>query len=99
MRCLLLRLGQREHWLLVYQHHVISDAWSCKVLMHDMAVLYQAAVSRRASALPELPIQYVDFACWQREWLQGEVLEGQLAYWRRQLAEAPAVLDWPTDRP
>ena len=78
-------------------HHIVSDGWSMGVLMREVAALYGAYVrGRRRRALPELPMQYADFAAWQREWLQGEVLAEQLGYWREQLAGAPAVLELPT---
>jgi non-ribosomal peptide synthetase component F len=80
-------------------HHIISDAWSMGVLVHELGTLYGAYAEGRPSPLPELPIQYADFARWQREWLQGEALDQQLAYWRRQLAGAPDTVDLPTDRP
>ncbi|HEX3560510.1 MAG TPA: amino acid adenylation domain-containing protein [Pyrinomonadaceae bacterium] len=99
LRVKLLRLAQDEHVLLVTMHHIISDGWSIKVLIREMGALYEAYASEREAALPDLPIQYADFAAWQREWLRGEVLEGQLAYWRRQLAGSPPLLELPTDRP
>ena len=69
------------------------------VLYRELSVLYRASVNGEPSPLPELPIQYADFAVWQREWLQGEVLERQLSYWKKQLEGIPAVLNLPTDRP
>ncbi len=80
-------------------HHIVSDGWSVDVLLGELTVLYQALAAGRPSPLPELPVQYADFAAWQRGWLTGAVLEEQLAYWRRQLAGAPEALDLPTDRP
>jgi hypothetical protein len=79
-------------------HHIVSDAWSMGVLIRDMAALYAAFSKGRPSPLAELPIQYADFAHWQRQWLQGEVLENQLSYWRQQLNDAPAILALPTSR-
>ena len=99
LRLALLRLGEREHLLLVTLHHIVSDGWSTGVLLREIEALYTAFVRAEPSPLPELPLQYADFAAWQRSWLQGEVLEEQLAYWRRQLAGAPALLELPTDRP
>jgi amino acid adenylation domain-containing protein len=99
VRAELLRLGDQEHVLLLTMHHIVSDGWSLQVLNKELAALYEAFSAGRPSPLPGLPIQYVDFAHWQREWLQGEALEKQLAYWRAQLAGAPAVLELPTDRP
>ncbi|HKH46873.1 MAG TPA: amino acid adenylation domain-containing protein [Thermoanaerobaculia bacterium] len=99
LRLGLLRLGAREHLLLVTVHHIVSDGWSTGVLLREIEALYTAFVRGEPSPLPELPLQYADFAAWQRSWLQGEVLEEQLAYWRWQLAGAPALLELPTDRP
>ncbi|HEY6549033.1 MAG TPA: amino acid adenylation domain-containing protein, partial [Vicinamibacteria bacterium] len=99
VRLLLLRLGEQDHALLLGMHHIVSDGWSMGVFLRELGALYGALLAGRPSPLPELAIQYADFALWQREWLTGEVLEEQLAYWRRQLAGAPAVLDLPTDRP
>jgi amino acid adenylation domain-containing protein len=89
----LLRLGEADHVLLLTLHHIVSDGWSLGVLVRDITALYGR------SPLPELPIQYADFAVWQRGWLTGEVLERQVSYWRERLAGAPAQLDLPTDRP
>ncbi|MFP2929328.1 amino acid adenylation domain-containing protein, partial [Pyxidicoccus sp. 3LG] len=99
LRTGLLRLGEEEHVLLVTMHHVVSDAWSLSVLIREVGVLYEAFVMGRPSPLPELPIQYADYAVQQRQWLQGEVLEGQLDYWKLQLDGAPPMLELPTDRP
>ncbi|MCA1566192.1 MAG: amino acid adenylation domain-containing protein, partial [Acidobacteria bacterium] len=99
LRATLLRLSETEHVLLVTMHHIISDGWSLGVLVKEVAALYEAFSEGRPSPLAELDIQYADFAVWQREWLQGDVLEGQLSYWREQLQGAPAVLELPTDRP
>ncbi|MCP4661332.1 MAG: non-ribosomal peptide synthetase, partial [bacterium] len=98
VRTALLRLGTREHALLVTVHHVAFDGWSGSVFLRELSVLYQALCAGRAARLPELPVQYADFAIWQRQWLSGEVLERQLGYWREQLTGLP-VLDLPTDRP
>ena len=80
-------------------HHIISDGWSMGVLVREVAALYEAFSQGRPSPLPELPVQYADYAAWQRQWLQGEALEAQLAYWREQLAGAPQLLELPTDKP
>ena len=96
-RTSLLRLAADEHVLLLSMHHIISDGWSIGVLLSELAALYQAGVRGMALPLPELPVQYADFAVWQREWLQGEVRERQLSYWRRQLAGAATVLELPAD--
>jgi amino acid adenylation domain-containing protein len=99
LRANLLRLGETEHVLLLTIHHIISDGWSVGVFVRELAALYEAYIAGRPSPLPELSIQYADFACWQRDWLQGERLEEQLSYWRAQLADAPSLLELPTDRP
>jgi hypothetical protein len=80
-------------------HHIISDGWSISVLVREVAALYDAFSRGEACPLQELPIQYADFAVWQREWLRGEVLERQLGYWREHLEGAPPLLELPTDRP
>ncbi len=98
-RARLLTLGAEEHHLLMTVHHVAGDGWSINLLLGELSALYQAYVAGRPSPLPEPVIQYAEFADWQRRWLDGPVLAGQLAYWRRQLAGAPAVLDLPADRP
>ncbi|WP_444546333.1 non-ribosomal peptide synthase/polyketide synthase [Archangium lansingense] len=99
MRGLLLRLGEREHVLVVVMHHVVSDGWSLGVLVRELVTLYGAFTAGRPSPLPELPLQYADFAAWQRRQLEGAVLEEQLGYWRKQLAGAPRALELPTDKP
>src|SRR6185369_2756213 len=98
-RVKLLKLAADEHVLLLTLHHIVSDGWSTGVLMRELSALYNAYLHDGPSPLPPLPIQYVDYAVWQREYLQGEVLERQLSYWKEQLAEAPALLELPTDRP
>jgi amino acid adenylation domain-containing protein/FkbM family methyltransferase len=98
LRAELLRLGDIEHVLLFAMHHIISDGWSSAVLLREVAALYEAFSAGVPSRLPELSVQYADYAMWQRDWLQGEVLADHLAYWRQQLAGAPA-LELPTDRP
>ncbi len=95
----LLRLAAEQHILLLTMHHIISDGWSLGVLGRELAALYQAYSTGQSSPLPDLEIQYADFAVWQREWLQGEVLEKQLAYWRAQLGSALPVFELPLDRP
>ena len=80
-------------------HHIVSDGWSMGVLVREVTQLYAAYLKGEESPLEELSIQYADFAVWQREWMSGEVLERELDYWRRQLADAPPVLELPTDRP
>ena len=98
LSAVLIRLSEEEHILLLTMHHIVSDGWSMGVFTAELAALYKAYCNGEASPLPELPIQYADFAHWQREWLQGEVLENQLSYWRKQLEGVP-VLQLFTDRP
>lgn len=98
-RTVLLRLGDEHHVVLFTMHHVISDAWSMELLVREVATLYETFVVGRPSQLPELPIQYGDFAVWQREWFQGEVLENQLAYWKQQLGGRLPMLQLPFDGP
>src|SRR5215212_1454241 len=99
LRVKVLRLAENDHVLLVTMHHIISDGWSIKVFMREIGELYDAYANKRKAALSDLPIQYADFAVWQRDWLQGEKLEEQLSYWKAQLAGAPPLLELPTDRP
>ena len=99
LRVLLLCLGEDDHVLVLSMHHIVSDGWSRGVFYRELSMLYQAYTQGNPSPLSELPIQYADFAVWQRQWLQGEVLENQLSYWKKQLAGAPAMLQLPTDRP
>jgi amino acid adenylation domain-containing protein len=98
LRATLLKLGEAEHVLLLTMHHIVSDGWSMGVLLRELATLYEAFSAGKPSPLPQLPIQYADFAHWQRQWLQGEVLAAQLSYWQQQLAGAQTVLELPTDR-
>ena len=95
----LLQLGEEEHIFLLTMHHIVSDGWSMGILFRELTVLYEAFSAGHPSPLPELSIQYGDFAKWQGEWLQGEVLERQLSYWKRQLDGISAVKNLPTDRP
>src|ERR1700752_94952 len=99
LRMSLLRLAEDEHVVLFTIHHIISDAWSLNLLILEIAKLYEAFRCGNSSPLPSLPIQYADFAVWQREVLQGELLQAELNYWRQQLADAPFVLDLPTAHP
>jgi amino acid adenylation domain-containing protein len=99
LRTTLLTLSAQEHVVLLTMHHIVSDGWSMGVLIREVALLYEAYARGAESPLAELPVQYADFAGWQRGWLQGEVLERQLSYWRSQLKGAPAVLELPIDRP
>jgi len=98
IRARLFRLAPSEHWLLIVLHHIVTDGWSSGVLTRELTALYGALHRREASPLPPLPVQYADYALWQREWLQGPVLEQQVAYWRQALAGLP-TLDLPSDRP
>ncbi|HEX8395547.1 MAG TPA: amino acid adenylation domain-containing protein, partial [Longimicrobium sp.] len=98
-RASLLRLGAAEHVLLLSMHHIVSDGWSMGVLYRELSSLYEAYRSGGESPLPELGVQYADYSAWQREQMQGEVLEGRLSYWRERLAGAPELLELPTDRP
>ncbi len=98
VRASLLKLGSEEHVLLLTLHHIVADGWSLGLLLRDVAELYRAESSGRVPALPELPIQYADYAEWQREQLQGEALEREVAFWRDRLAALPK-LELPTDHP
>ena len=99
LRVTLLTLGPEEHLLLLTMHHIVSDAWSMPLFVQEAVALYRAFVAGAASPLPELAVQYADFAYWQRRWLEGEVLEDHLRSWRRQLAGAPAVFELPRTAP
>ncbi|MFL5538401.1 MAG: condensation domain-containing protein, partial [Longimicrobiaceae bacterium] len=98
-RAALLRLGAEDHVLLLSMHHIVSDGWSMGVLSREVSALYAAYREGRESPLPELAVQYADYAAWQREHLRGEMLERQLSYWRERLAGAPELLELPTDHP
>jgi hypothetical protein len=99
LRVCLLRLAEQEHHLLFDMHHIISDDWSLGVLVREIGELYKAYMQGQPAELPELAVQYGDYAQWQREWMNGEVLSSELAYWKQQLAGTIAVLELPTDRP
>ncbi|MET0646493.1 MAG: amino acid adenylation domain-containing protein [Pyrinomonadaceae bacterium] len=99
LRARLLRLSAQEHVALLTMHHIVSDGWSMAVLVREVGALYGAFASGGQSPLPELEVQYADYAVWQRRWLEGEPLEEQVAYWSRQLAGVPPSLELPTDRP
>jgi amino acid adenylation domain-containing protein len=89
-----------ERWaMLLDMHHIVSDGWSVGVLTAELGALYEAYLSGRPSPLPELPVQYADFSVWQRRWLQGDVLDAQIAYWKERLHGVRTVLELPTDRP
>jgi len=98
-RIQLLKFAENDHLVLINMHHIITDGWSMGVLIHEIAALYNAFVQNKPSPLPELPVQYADYAVWQRNWLQGEVLQKQLDFWKNYIGENPPVLELPTDRP
>ena len=98
-RAYLLRLDTDEHLLLLTMHHIVSDGWSMGILFKELTVLYGAFCTGNPSPLPELPIQYVDFAHWQSQWLQGDVIQQELEYWKQRLKDAPEVTELPTDYP
>ncbi|RME55840.1 MAG: non-ribosomal peptide synthetase, partial [Deltaproteobacteria bacterium] len=98
-RVTLYRLGPAEHVLLLVMHHIVSDGWSIEIFFRETTLLYAARIRGESTHLPPLTVQYIDHAYWQRRWMQGEVLQEQLGYWKRQLAGAPPALDLPTDRP
>ena len=97
-RAKLIKQDAEDHLLLVTMHHIVSDGWSMGVLVKEVSALYEAYRQGEESPLAQLPVQYADYALWQREWLQGEVLEEQLKYWEEKLAGAPVMVDLPTDR-
>ncbi len=99
LRTALLRRNAGSHAVLATMHHIVSDGWSLEVFTGEVTALYAAFAAGRPSPLAELPVQFADFAAWQRRWLQGEALEAQLAYWRAELAGAPDATEVPTDRP
>jgi len=99
LRLTLVRLAETDHLLLVSMHHIVSDGWSMGVFLREIAAFYAAASTGRPADVPELPVQYADFAVWQRAWLHGEVLDAQLAFWKNRLAGAPQILELPIDRP
>ncbi|MCU7881015.1 MAG: amino acid adenylation domain-containing protein [Candidatus Thiodiazotropha sp. (ex Lucinoma aequizonata)] len=97
LRTSLLRLAREEHVLLLTLHHIIADDWSLGILIRELGILYAAGCQGHTAELPSLPIQYADFALWQRQWLQGDALQRQLDYWRKCLGDEPPVLTLPTD--
>ncbi|TRU24576.1 MAG: amino acid adenylation domain-containing protein [Microcystis aeruginosa Ma_QC_B_20070730_S2] len=99
LRCTLFDLGYENYILVNVFHHIIIDGWSKGILFKELSKFYQALLSNSTVDLPELAIQYADFAVWQRQWLQGEILENQLNYWKKQLTDAPPLLELPTDKP
>jgi NRPS condensation-like uncharacterized protein len=99
LRWMLLQISDREHVLLFEMHHIVTDGWSLGIIIRELSALYQELTTGKPACLPELPIQYADFAVWQRQHLQGEKLESQLSYWKQQLKNATPLLQLPTDRP
>ncbi|AKE63592.1 Siderophore biosynthesis non-ribosomal peptide synthetase module [Microcystis aeruginosa NIES-2549] len=99
LRCTLFDLGYENYILVNVFHHIIIDGWSKGILFKELSKFYQALLSNSTVDLPELAIQYADFAVWQRQWLQGKILENQLNYWKKQLTAAPPLLELPTDKP
>lgn len=99
LRASLLRLGLEDHVLLVTMHHIASDGWSSRVLLRELAAFYRSGCEGSDAELPDLPIQYADFALWQRRSIEDHQLDGQLAYWKQQLAGSPELLGLPTDHP
>jgi amino acid adenylation domain-containing protein/FkbH-like protein len=99
LRATVLRLADDDFILLLAMHHIVSDRWSMGLLWDELTAIYSALVDKKKPELTALPVQYADFAIWQREWLSGPVMDQQAAFWKKQLAGAPAVLELPTDRP
>ena len=99
LRASVVRLAEQDHALLITMHHIVADGFSYSIFMRELKVLYEAFVARQPSPLPELPLQFADFAAWQRDWLHGHVLEAQLSYWTDQLANMPMILEVPADYP
>ena len=95
----LLKLGPQDHVILLTVHHIVSDAWSTGIIIREIATLYEAFSLNRVSPLPELPIQYADYASWQREQLSGDSLDSLISYWKGRMKGAPSLLNLPTDRP
>jgi amino acid adenylation domain-containing protein len=98
VRITLLKLAEDSYVLLLNMHHIVSDGWSVGIFVREFTALYQAFAQGKSSPLPELSVQYADFACWQRELLNGDTFKTQLEYWQKQLAGAPPLLELPTDR-
>ncbi|TAE52225.1 MAG: non-ribosomal peptide synthetase, partial [Nostocales cyanobacterium] len=99
IRANLIKISDTENILTLCMHHIISDGWSIGVFIEELVTIYNNYIQGKETELKSLPIQYADFAIWQRNWLQGEVLEQQLNYWTKQLENAPKLLELPTDRP
>jgi amino acid adenylation domain-containing protein len=99
LRCLLVRLAPKQHILLLVMHHIITDGWSISILFKELTACYAAFVRNETPSLPELPLQYSDYAQWQREYVDGEVLTRQMEYWKDKLASAQSLLELPIDHP
>src|SRR6266404_625849 len=99
IRAILLKLKDAEHILLVIMHHIVTDGWSMGIFNRELSVLYESFHNEQPSPLAELPIQYLDYADWQRRWFDGEVYRSQLAYWKKKFATLPVALELPTDHP
>jgi len=98
-RAQLLKFSEDDHALIIAIHHIVCDGWSAGIILREIGLLYDAFCSKKSVDLRALPIQFADYAVWQRRWLQGEILQGQLDYWVQQLAGAQQFLKLPTDRP
>ena len=98
VRMSLIKLGDEEHVLTLVMHHIVSDGWSIEIIVREISQLYFAFAAGEPSPLSELPIQYADYAVWQRDWLRGEVLESRLQYWKTEFERAPELLELPADR-
>jgi len=98
-RVTLVQFADQEYLMILVMHHIVSDGWSLSIFIQEIAILYKVHVSGHGSPLPDLAVQYADFAHWQRQWMQGKVLEDQLSYWQEQLKGVPPVLNLPLDRP
>src|SRR5207302_4163682 len=99
LRTALLQLSRDQYILVLAMHHIITDGWSISILFRELTHCYEAFASGREPQLPELPIRYVEYAQWQREYIAGELLAKQVKYWKNKLAGAQTILDLPTDRP
>ena len=97
LRLKLIKLQETEHLLVIVFHHIISDGWSVGVFLKELSALYEANLNNSAPSLPKLPVQFSDYAIWQQKWLQTEQYNRQLDFWKRQLEDAPALLELPTD--
>src|SRR6202021_2362234 len=96
-RSVLVQLGNNQYIMVLVMHHIITDGWSISILFRELARCYEDFVNGKESQLPELPVQYVEYAQWQREYISGDVLERQVKYWKEKLAGAPTILELPTD--